>query len=144
MCNKEGTSPRITQALLHQIKLGRHMIQWGILTKHWRYIMDDHLQSSKKSTPKTLAILCNKIWNITKELWKDRCDEEHNNENSLMNEKRNIKADEEIENIFAELPSLRKLPLADRAFFKKDKVWWKKQRLREKIKWIRRAKIIMM
>ena len=36
------------------------------------------------------------------------------------------------------------MPLADRAFFKKDKDWWKKQKLREKIKWIRRAKIIMI
>ena len=86
------------------------------------------LQATRKSTLKVLATLCNKIWAVTERLWKNRCDEEHNNENSLINNERNKKADEDIDKIYERLPSLRSLPIADRAFFKRKKKWIKKNK----------------
>ena len=41
------------------------------------------------------------------------------------------------------LPSLRSLPIADRAFFKRKKRWIKKQKVKDKIRWVRRAEVII-
>ena len=114
---EENFPHSVSQAVLNQMSMGRHMLQWGILSKQWRCIVQEYLQGTRKSTFKVLATLCNKIWAVTEKLWKNRCDEEHNNENSLINDKRSQKVDEDIDKIYEGLPSLRSLPMVDRAFF---------------------------
>ena len=140
---EESFPHSVSQAVLNQMSMGRHMLQWGILSKQWRCIVQEYLQGTRKSTFKVLATLCNKIYAVTEKLSKNRCDEEHNNENSLINNKRSQKADEDIDKIYEGLPSLRSLPMVDRAFFKRKKKWRKKQKLKDKMRWVRRAEIIL-
>ena len=141
--NEEAIASRLHQVVYTQTKLGKHMIQWGILDISWRYFIEEYVQGTRKSAVNILANLCNQIWGITKDLWTHRCNEEYKEEYSSINTTRNNEANEAIDEIFNNLPSMRNLPMADRNFFRKNKEWRKKLKLSEKKKWIRRAKVII-
>ena len=108
-----------------QWNMGSVMIQWGILNKKWRLIMEEFLSRSRKSAIIRLAEMCNRIWEIIRELWINRCGEEHNNEDSVINIKRNEDSDKKIDEIYNKLPAMRTLPMSDRSFFSKDRKWRK-------------------
>ena len=120
--NEEDIAPRLQQAVYIQNKLGKHMIQWGILDKSWRYFIEEYVQGTRKLAVNILANLCNQIWGITKELWAQRCNEEYKQEDSTINNTRNNVENNTIEEIFRNLPSMRNLPMADRNFLKKQRM----------------------
>ena len=105
--------------------------------------MEEYLSRTRKSAVIRLAEMCNKIWDIIREMWINRCDQEHNNEESEINIKRNEDSNKKIDEIYNKLPAMRTLPMSDRSFFNKDREWRKKQRLKEKVKWVKRASIII-
>jgi len=91
----------IKTTMKQQWTMSKLALQWGFLHKGWVPIITEHLKGTKRSAPKWLAILSNRIWEITEDLWKHRNDVEHGNEkaNQLSSAQHRI-LDEQIDRIY--------------------------------------------
>jgi hypothetical protein len=135
----------IKTTMKQQWNMSKLALQWGFLHKGWVPIITEHLKGTKRSAPKWLAILSNRIWEITEDLWKHRNDVEHGNEkrNKLSSDKHTI-LDEQIDRIYTRIPaSTRLLPMTTRHFFNRPIAWRKNRKLKEKRKWIRDADVVL-
>jgi len=119
---------RIYETAMEHWRMGAHLITWGILTKKWRPFIDEHLMGTRKSSVIRMSSICNKIWEVTDVMWRNRNDKEHNIEDSEVNVRRNQSADQDIDRIYDMLPPVRYLPMIDRQFFRNDKQRHKKKK----------------
>ena len=127
-----------------QWNLGPQLILWGLWVKDWAPIQSPSLKGTRKCPKVWIAKLANEIWKITEDLWTLRNEAEHKDDKSRVNQERNTKVNEEIEEIYNKLPkNLRVLPHDDMQFFSKKKEYRKQRRLKDKIRWVTKAKRII-
>ena len=80
---------------------------------------------------------------MTHHIWKTRNEAIHNKEDSALNKKQHEEFDQEIDNIFRDLPYLRWMPSSDAAFFKRKKDRVKRYRIKRKELWVAEATQIL-
>ena len=139
----ENVPTESKQASKEQWYMGSQLLLWGVLSNKWRKHMDQYLRNSRKKAAIRLALISNKIWNITDKMWNIRNEHEHKNHNSEINKQRNDKADYMIDEIYDSVPPRRFLPMSDRQFFNANPRKIKNRKLKDKLSWVRRAKMII-
>ena len=135
----------VKEAAIKQWEMGQHLFMWGVLHKGWDAIITNNLRSTRRSSTKWLAILCNKIWMITEGMWFHRNEKEHpGKDTNALSEERYRAANERIDTIYGRIPrNLRLLPLVDRVLFRQTKARMQKRKLRYKKRWIRDAEKVL-
>jgi len=134
----------VRSAMQSQWDMGPSLLLWGVLHTEWEDIITEHLAGTRRSTPKWLAQMCNTIWEITDNLWKNRNKQEHKADDSPINIQRNLVADRLIDDIYGIIPPLRLLPRSDKNLFQATKAQRKAKYLKVKLKWIRRAQTVLL
>ena len=119
-------------------------IMWGFFHKSWNDIVQKHLLGTRRSSHKWLAILSNRIWEITEDAWKHRNSIEHgDDENNERSKEINQELDKEVDSIYDSVPPMRQLPVTSRHFFGKGRTWRKNRKIKDKRKWIRDASVVL-
>jgi len=117
---------------------------WGFFHKSWNEIVKRHLAGTWKSSHKWLAILSNRIWDITEDAWKHRNRIEHGDDkNNERSNDINHELDKEVDEIFDSAPPIRQLPVTSRHFFGKGRTQRKNRKIKDKNKWIRDATVVL-
>ena len=102
-----------------------------------------HLFGTWRSSHKWLAILSNRIWKITEDLWYYWKSIEHGDDDTNERSKDiNNELDKAVDEIFDSAPPLRHIPVTSRHFFGKRRVWRKNGIIKVEKKWIRDAKVV--
>ena len=136
-------STEIRQVSMEQWNMSGQLLFWGVLNRRWRPFMDRYLKNTRKKSSIRLSMVCNKIWKVTDNMWALRNEQEHNDQRSEINKKRNDSNNNLIDELFGKIPPKRLLPMSDRYFFNTKPERIKKRKLKDKINWVRRAKIII-
>ena len=139
----EKLSYNVRQIAKIQWDMGNHLLLWGVTSLGWRSILDEYLHNTRKSSKIRMALICGRIWEITDSMWMLRNEHEHKDKDNVLNRMRNENQNILIDRIYNKLPSMRFLPMSDRHFFNKSSEWIKKRKLKDKIRWVKRASIIL-
>ena len=81
-------------------------------------------------------MVCNKIWKVTDNMWALRNEQEHNDQRSEINKKRNEDNNNMIDELFEKVPPRRLLPMSDRQFFNTKPEKIKRRKLKDKLNWV--------
>jgi hypothetical protein len=128
-----------------QLLIGQKGTLNGMWLNTWKEAQEVYLRrtKSRKSSRVWMIRLCIMIQDMTHGMWKTRNEAIHNNEDSESNKKQHEELDQEITNIFRDLPYLRWMPSSDAAFFKRKKEKVKRYRLKRKELWVTEATQIL-
>ena len=140
--DSDSESDTLVQQQLH---IGQRATLNGMWLKGWKESQEIYLRrtKSRKSSKVWMIRLILMIQDMTHNMWKTRNEAIHNNEDSELNKKQHEELDQEIINIFRDLPYLRWMPSSDAAFFKRKKERVTRYRLKRNELWVAEATQIL-
>ena len=140
-------SNKVIEAVDIQFDLGQRAFTSGLWVHRWVQEQDKFhkTQKTKKKGVTIIALMVQQVQRIVREMWYNRNDELHKNEQSRINKERMAESDLKIGNIFERK---RGIPLSliapgDRKYFRRKIQTIKRMRLVRKERWIRDAELIL-
>ena len=140
-------SRKVIEAVDIQYDLGQRAFTSGLWVHRWVQEQDKFhkTQKTKKKGVTIITLMVQQVQRIVREMWYNRNDELHKNEQSRINKERMAESDLKIGNIFERK---RGIPLGliasgDRKYFRRQIQTIKRMRLVRKERWIRDAELIL-
>lgn len=124
--------------VLGQLDIPPQGFLWGFYHIRWGTIFDDFFRDTKRSPVKWVTMIVIKFWEIWDRLWAIRNEEKFDDKGSCQD---NEKLNNQIDNIYSQVPPLRMLPLGIKPLFHGSAEDKKKFSFRKKKKWVRDASL---
>jgi hypothetical protein len=140
-------SIRTSEMTREQYDLGQRAFFSGLWIDKWVKAQDEFQTEKKRRTQGMTVIvkITRRVQKIIREMWHNRNDELHRNEESRINRDRHQKLDQQIDTLYSRKAAIhsRLLAIADARYFRRDKRTLKKRRLAQKERWVRDAEDIL-
>lgn len=125
-------SPMLQDTMRAQYELGHRSFMEGMLTTMWTQVQQQHfkeINDTRRSAEKWSATLTTKVWQLAYDMWMDRNNTLHRNEQAQKT-LHEASIDEHLSSLYAKCD--RTLPHADRQLFKRPLEQTLQLKLREK------------